>query len=253
MICDLQKASLLKRASAFLLDLILLCILTAGAAFGISALTGYDTYNDRMDALQAQYEQQYGVSFHISEQDYAKLDETQKQQFDEAQKAFTENDEVIYLYNMQINLILLISSISILTAYVILELIIPICFKNGQTVGKKIFGIALMRTDGVKMSGVALFARTILGKYTIETMVPLYIILMIAVGAMGLTGTIVLFLILVLQIGLMIITKTNSAIHDVLAVTVAVDLASQMIFESEEAMIEYKKKIHAEQVESSKY
>ena len=154
---------------------------------------------------------------------------------------------------MQINLILLISSVGILVAYIILELIVPICFKNGQTIGKKIFGIALMRVDGVKLSGVALFARTILGKYTIETMVPLYIVLMIAIGAMGLTGTIVLFLLLILQIGLVIITKTNSAIHDVLAVTVAVDLASQMIFESEEAKIAYKKKIHAEQVESAKY
>jgi hypothetical protein len=35
MICDLQKASLLKRASAFLLDFILLCILITGFAFGL--------------------------------------------------------------------------------------------------------------------------------------------------------------------------------------------------------------------------
>lgn len=253
MIYDLQKASLLKRASAFLLDFILLCILITGFAFGLSALIGYDTYSDRLDEAQKGYEEQYGVSFDISQEEYNKFDEAQKEHFDEAQKAFSEDQEVLYLYNMQLNLILLISSVSILLAYVILELIVPICFKNGQTIGKKIFGIALMRTDGVKLSGVALFTRTILGKYTIETMVPLFIALMTLFGTMGLTGTLVLLLILVLQVGLVIVTKTNSAIHDVLAVTVAVDFSSQMIFESEEAKIAYKKKIHAERAESSPY
>lgn len=253
MIYDLQKASLLKRASAFLLDFILLCILITGCAFGMSALTGYDGYSDRMDALQKQYEEQYGVSFDISQEEYNTFDDAQKKTFDEAQTAFSKDEEVLYLYNMQINLILLISSVSILFAYVVLELILPLCFKNGQTVGKKIFGIALMRTDGVKLSTLALFTRTILGKYTIETMVPAYIVMMTMLGTMGLTGTIVLLLLLVLQIGLIIVTKTNSAIHDVLAATVAVDIASQMIFDSEEAMIAYKKKIHAQQAEHSPY
>jgi drug/metabolite transporter (DMT)-like permease len=109
------------------------------------------------------------------------------------------------------------------------------------------------KTDGVKLSTLALFTRTILGKYTIETMVPAYIVMMTMLGTMGLTGTIVLLLLLVLQIGLVIVTKTNSAIHDVLAATVAVDIASQMIFDSEEAMIAYKKKIHAQQAEHSPY
>ncbi len=253
MIHDIQKASLLKRASAFLLDFILLCILVTGSAFGLSALTGYDTYHDRMEQLQKQYEEQYGVSFDITREEYDKLTETAKKHFDEAQTAFSEDQEVLYLYNMEINLILLISSVSILLAYVVLEWILPLCFKNGQTVGKKIFGIALMRTDGVKISHLALFTRTILGKYTLETMVPLFIVLMTLLGGMGLTGTIVLLLILVLQLGLIIVTKTNSAIHDVLAVTVAVDLASQMIFDSEEAKIAYKKKIHAEQANTSPY
>ena len=51
-----------------------------------------------------------------------------------------------------------------------------------------------------------------------------------------------------LQIILMITTQTNSCIHDVLAKTVAVDMASQMIFDSEEQMIAYKNKVHAEKV-----
>jgi hypothetical protein len=51
----------------------------------------------------------------------------------------------------------------------------------------------------------------------------------------------------------MIVTRTNSCIHDLLAGSVAVDLASQMIFDSESAMIEYKKSIHAEQAKEARY
>ena len=38
-------------------------------------------------------------------------------------------------------------------------------------------------------------------------------------------------------------------IHDKLAGTVTVDLASQMIFDSPEALLEYKKRLHAESTE----
>ena len=84
-------------------------------------------------------------------------------------------------------------------------------------------------------------------------MVPAAIIILSLLGSAGIAGPTVLLLILVLQIGLIIGTKTNSAIHDVLAYTVAVDLASQMIFESAEQMLEYKKKIHAEAADRAQY
>ncbi len=253
MILDLQKASVLKRVSAFLLDMILLFILITGFAFVLSVITGYDSYSDRLSEVEKTYETQYGVSFDITEKEYNELTEEQRAVFDEAYGAFSEDEQVLYVYNMQLNLILMISTISILLAYVVLEFILPLVFKNGQTVGKKIFGIALMHTNGVKLSTMALFVRTVLGKYTLETMVPVYIFIMALFGTLGLTGTIMLLLILVLQLGLIIITKTNSCIHDLLANTVAVDLSSQMIFDSVDAMNEYKKKIHAEQVKNSEY
>jgi uncharacterized RDD family membrane protein YckC len=136
--------------------------------------------------------------------------------------------------------------------YVLLEFVIPLIFKNGQTVGKKIFGIAVMREDGVRISPMLLFVRTILGKYTVETMLPVFIIVMIFLGAMGIVGVVVLAAILITQIVLLIVTKARTPLHDVLSHTVTVDYASQLIFDSVEDMIAYKKKIHAEQVESEK-
>jgi hypothetical protein len=55
------------------------------------------------------------------------------------------------------------------------------------------------------------------------------------------------------QVILMIKTQTNSAIHDVLAKTVVIDVASQMIFESEEDLIAYKEKAHAEKAARQAY
>jgi len=253
MMLDLQKASVLKRVSAFLLDIILLLILITGFAFVMSVVTGYDGYNERLEAVEQTYEEKYGVSFDISEEEYNKMTEDQRKYFDEAYAEFAKDEDALYLYNMQFNLILMISTVSILLAYVVLELILPLVFKNGQTVGKKIFGIALMHTNGVRLSTLALFVRTVLGKFTLETMIPVYIFIMAVFGTLGLTGTIMLLLILVLQIGVILITKTNSCIHDLLANTVAVDLSSQMIFDSVDAMNEYKKKIHAEQVKNADY
>ena len=253
MMLDMQKASVLKRVSAFLLDMILLLILITGFAFVLSLVTGYDGYNERLEAVEQEYEDKYGVSFDISEEEYNKMPEEQRKYFDEVYTEFSKDEEALYLYNMQFNLILMISTVSILLAYVVLELILPLVFKNGQTVGKKIFGIALVHTNSVRLTTMALFVRTILGKFTLETMIPVYIFIMAVFGTLGLTGTIMLLLILVLQIGVILITKTNSCIHDLLANTVAVDLSSQMIFDSVDAMNEYKKKIHAEQVKNADY
>ena len=84
-------------------------------------------------------------------------------------------------------------------------------------------------------------------------MVPALVAVMILQGAVNIVGLLVLMLIAVFQIILLISTKTNSLIHDVLSFTVTVDMPSQMIFDSEEELIAYKKRVHAEAVERAKY
>ena len=118
--------------------------------------------------------------------------------------------------------------------------------------GKKVFAIGVMQVNGVKITNVSLFARSMLGKCTVETMVPALIILMILQGAINIVGLLVLLLLLVFEVILLVSTKTNSMIHDIFAFTVTVDLPSQMIFDTEDELIAYKKRIHAEAVESTK-
>ena len=72
---DLQKASFLKRASAFLFDGILIGVLAVGFGFLLSLLLNYDGSYARLSGLYDKYEQKYRISFDIADGDYAALDE----------------------------------------------------------------------------------------------------------------------------------------------------------------------------------
>ena len=146
---------------------------------------------------------------------------------------------------MTVNLTVVITSIGLLLGYLAMEFTVPLLLKDGRTLGKKIFGLAVMRRDGVRVSHVQLFVRTILGKYALETMIPVLIVLMMFWGSLGIVGLIVLVLIPLLEIIVMIRTEENCAIHDIIAHTAVVDYASQMIFGTDEEMAAYKARIQA--------
>ena len=72
------------------------------------------------------------------------------------------------------------------------------------------------------------------------------LLLMLYFGTLGLTGTVVLLAMGALQLILLLATYRHTPLHDLLAGTVEIDLPSQMIFDSREALIAYKEKMQAE-------
>lgn len=246
MIYDLQKASMWKRISAFLFDAILLGIVVVLFGWLLSNALGYDRYNDALNKSYEKYAEEFQVNFNMSLSDYENMTPEEAQRLDSAYAALSADSTAVHAYDMMIQLTLLIISIGLLLAFLLMEFAVPLLFGNGQTLGKKVFGLGLMRSDGVKISAVSLFIRTVLGKYTIETMIPVLILIMIYWGSIGIVGPVVLLLILVIQAAVLIATRTNALIHDLLAGTVAVDIASQMIFDTMDDMIAYKQKVHAE-------
>lgn len=253
MIYDLQKASMWKRISAWLFDTILLGVVAVLFAWLLSIAVGFDAHNEALNERYAFYETQYGVDFQMSLSDYEAMTEEQAKAMEDAYAALSADEDAAYHYQMVVRLTLIITSIGILLAYLVMEDCVPLLLKNGQTLGKKIFGIAVMRTSGIRINGICLFIRTVLGKYTIETMIPVFILIMIYWGSMGLAGTLVLLALLIGQCVALIATRTNSPIHDLLAGTVVIDVASQMIFNTQEEMIAYKQKVHAEKVARQPY
>ncbi len=243
---DLQKASMWKRISAFLFDFIMLGIVAVLFAWALSALTGYDGYSRTVTESYAKYGEEYGVDLRISRADYEALTEAEARQVDAAFAALNADKAALRANQMMLQLSILIISLGFFFAYLTMEFFLPLKLGTGQTLGKKIFSIGLMKTEGTKVNPATLFIRAILGKYAIETMVPVLIVLMIYWGTIGVVGPAVLFLILVMELIVMIATKTNSLIHDLLAGTVVIDAASQRIFDTPEELAAYKAKIAAE-------
>lgn len=250
---EIQKAGIWKRIAAWLFDAILVGVLAVGCGVLLSWLLGYDGYSRTVDQAYAAYETQYGITFEITQAEYEAMSVEQRQNYDAAYEALVADEEAMVAYNMMLNLSLVITSLGILLAVLIWEFLMPLWFGNGQTLGKKIFGLCLVRQDGVQVNHLQLFARMILGKYTVETMVPVFILLMIFWGVMGITGTLVLFALLAGQAVCLAVTRNNAAIHDLLAGTVVVDMASQTIFRTTEDLIAHQKQRAADRAARQPY
>ncbi len=251
---DLQKASISKRIAAALLDFILLTILVAGAATLIANIVGYGHYIDAIEARQTHFEEEFGVSFSTTEDEYYnKLTDEQRKQYDEAMYALMHDEEFVRAYDMQVNLSMIIITFGILFGMLIVEFLIPMFLKNGQTLGKKVFSLGLVRTDGVEITKMQLLIRTLLGKFVTETMIPVYIFLMLFFNVADYISLVIFVALFCGQAICLILTRTNSAIHDLMSGTVVIDLSTQMVFRSQEDLLEYTKKIHAEQANCSDY
>ena len=250
---DLQKASFWKRISAFMLDTIVLVILAVGCGAALSGALHFSEYNEKVQAAYTQYAEDYGISFELTQEQYETMLLEERARFDEAYDALIADQEAMYAYNMTIYLSMLITTMGILIAVILLEFVGPMMLGHGQTLGKKIFGLGVMRVDSVRLTTIQLFIRTFLGKFTIEIMVPVLLVLALFFNIIGPVGLIILGGIVLLQVILLGVSKTNSAIHDHLAGTVVIDIASQRIFDTTDDMIEYKKKIAAEKAAKQAY
>ena len=250
---DLQKASMWKRISAYLFDTILLATLAVALSMVLSMALGYDDYNATLEAAYDKYETQFGIEFEMTAEEFEAMTPEQEALYDQAYDALCKDEQAMHAYNMVLNLSLIITTASLLIAYLLLEFAVPLLLKNGQTLGKKIFGVALIREDGVQLNTVQLFTRTVLGKFVVETMIPVYVLIMLFFNTADMLSLLLLAGIAIGQVICVLATRTNSAIHDKMAGTVAVDLSSQRIFSTTEDLIAYKKSVHAEEAAKKSY
>lgn len=230
----------MKRFAAFLLDLITVVILAAGVMYIVSVIVDYDGYTTEMEAIYADAEARFDTDLGIGESEYFALDEEARARYDAAAAELNSDPHTMQLYSMVMNLTVMMISVSLLVSIMTFEFLLPLLLGNGQTIGKRIFGLCVCRTDHVRVTPVVMLIRTLLGKFTIEAMVPVLILLMIFFGSGGMMGILVLGGIAVLEVILLAATKNHSAIHDLLATTCVVDMASTRIFDDEAALVEYK-------------
>ena len=248
MIYDLQKASVLKRISAGILDFILTAILAVGACLLISTIVDYDSVSEELNNYYEVYEEKYGFNFsEVTENMYNEFTDAQKENYNTAYKELTQDKGFLKSYNLVVNLSLLICTFGILIGILLVEFVIPLFLKNGQTVGKKCFSICLMMDNGVKVRTLPLLVRALLGKFTIETMILCYFIVMAFFGNIYLLYLLIVIAIILVNLVLLIVNRKKTLIHDLISYTVVVDKESQLIFETEEELIKYKENISLEE------
>ena len=85
----IEKASLLKRFSAYLLDIILTLIVATGVMALVSVITRYDDYNSQMEELYTRYEEEYDIKFDMSLEEYEKLSEEEMKKYEEIFEKFS--------------------------------------------------------------------------------------------------------------------------------------------------------------------
>lgn len=242
---SLQKANFFKRISAWMFDAVMCLVLTTGLLVVMSALLNYDFQAEKLNGIYDQYYAQYeaeheGVELTPSDEAFNAFTQEELEQFKfhhaEVNKLIAEDAEAQRLQQVIINYTFLMITVSLLIVDFVWLFIIPMIFGDGRTLGKKIFGLAVMRTNGLKLSNPILFVRSVLGLFTMETMVPVFFILMIYFGLLGTVGIVATLLLFILEIVVLATTRTRSSIHCLLSDTVVVDFASQKIFQTQEEL-----------------
>lgn len=254
---DIQKAGLWQRIAAGILDLILLAVLATGFCWVLSSLLDYDQYFVQSESIRLEYTQKYNLPEEITQE---VLDAMSPEEYadyvanvEAANAAIAQDEEAIRVFNMMLNLSLIIASGGILLSMVLLQFVVPLLFGNGQTVGKKVFGLCLIRNDGVKLNTLQLFTRVILGKYAVGVMIPVYAVIMVMLNVPNLLLLLVAVVAVLAQVVCFFATRNRCLLHDLMAGTVVVDYGSQQIFKSTEDLIAYQQKIAAERAARQKY
>ena len=142
----IRKASAWKRGSAFFCDLVLLAMLVITLALAFSSIFGYERYNARMMEIYDKYATEYGIDLELTAEEIAALPQEQKDAYEAADQALLSDAEAIYVHSMMSSLRLLIAMLSVAISFVLLEFVVPLVLGNGQSLGKKVFGLAVMRS-----------------------------------------------------------------------------------------------------------
>lgn len=230
---NIQKAGLLKRFSSFLFDFILLVLLSSLFIWLLATITGYNAYNTRLIEDYERYEEKHSVSFSITSDEYNAYTEEEKALYDRAYEDLLGDGDAVSNYTRVTFLTFFNVLFGVFLSFLILEFIIPLLFKGGVTLGKKIFGLSVMRSGGWRVNWVSLFVRTFTGKYLIETALPLALFLILLFSSSSSLIPLIIAFIFIVNILLVFCTPLNLAIHDFVADTVVVD-TKQKIYESRE-------------------
>ncbi len=247
---DLQKAPYAKRMFAFLADFVVAAMLTVGLYLLFASVLDTDGYLNRYNAVRAEYEERYGVDYSTDEEAYSKMTDEEKTHYKEAVDAMNADEEANEAMRTYLILTFVILSGGVFGSTLLLEFIIPVILKDGRSLGKRLFGLGVMRTGFTRASAPIIFVRNVIGKGVMEFILPILTFLSVITGATGLFGWVLIAVFAAGEVFSLVKLGPGRFLHDVIADTVAVDWGSQMIFDTAEerdAYIEKQKQLKREE------
>lgn len=222
-------AKIIHRLAAFLLDLILFVILLTGFLYLISAIFHY---NSHLDNLHEEY-RKIGYEIYNEETKEYEIISQDDPNIEIIMKEKNQNEIIIKEESFCNSFVLNSPLVAIFLSLGILEIIIPLILKNGQTIGMKCFHVGLLSNNKIAIKPIQTFIRGLFGKIIILTCIPYLGIFYIFYSSLyahgGLLGSIFVLIVAITNSALLIFNKKHVGIQDILAQVYPVD-ASQVIF-----------------------
>ena len=181
----IQKASGFRRLAAFLLDVILVCILATGFAAATTSLIKYDDLSGKLNEKYLEYglasynEEGNLVHCEIPFQEQGESDEDylERLKTNDCYNAYVNlnnDDEAIALEAELVRYTFIIITVSVLLSTAIVYLVFPLLFMNGQTLGMKFVQVGLVTNKGIQVNFANVFLRWSMGFFIIDIMIPIY-------------------------------------------------------------------------------
>ena len=227
-----KYAKYILRIAAFVLDFILFLVLLTGILFILMKIVNFDYYYNILDD---EYKRIGYKIYDEATKSYHYISESAPN-FNEVIEKY-KNSEIIKEYGYKVNnLVLNIPIISIFISMLILEFIVPLIFKNGQTIGMKCFHIALISKSNIKIKPIQLFTRFLFGKTVLMAIIP-YMCLFYSIFNMGggLFGTIIIALIYIINI-VLLFKGNHASLSDIIASVYPVDSQQTIFYDNEEEL-----------------
>ena len=222
-----HRASQVKRAAAYLIDLILFLVVFTGVLYLVSIIIGFQDSLDKLNAMMEQYQVCEDENNPVCIQNW---------------ENFNKDSTAVYYSNKTIELLLIVFSVSVIVTNILYELIIPLCLKNGQTVGLKVFNLGFIDNEGVKVRPIQVFVRFLFGKTIVNILIPFYSFLFYTMygGLPGMIAGLLAFGIPVMNILLFLFGPKKCGFANLIGGVFVVDLEDTYIFENKEELIKMK-------------
>ena len=225
---EIKKAGLVKRGIAALVDLILIAALCIGVGFVVSPMTNYDEKIQEYEELIDEYTEKYGIDTELTQEQFDKMTKEEQDAYnmrvEEANAALNEDEYALELYYDIIVLSLFNVTVYILVAYLVLGFVVPLLFGNGQTIGKKLFGIGSVSFSGNRINIIQLLVNSGIKGVSLWLVPAMYCFAFMDLGVSFVHLRYAIALLCLINIICFLATKNRLWLHNVISGTVCADV-----------------------------